>query len=84
MVPRYAGASLGLLAFAIVTTAGLLNQNPLTVTLSRAILAMFVFFFMGMALGYAAQLVVREHERKRESQIRARFSAADPSKEGSV
>ena len=76
MVARFAGASLALLAFAIVAAAGVLNQNPVTVTLSRAILALFLFFLIGWVLGHAAQLVVAEHERKRETEIRTRYGAA--------
>ncbi len=75
MVARFSGASLALLAFAIVAAAGLLNQNPLTVTLSRAVLALFLFFAIGWVLGYVAQLVVSEHERKRETEIRARYTS---------
>jgi len=85
MVARFAGASLALLAFAVTAAAGLLTRNPLTVTLSRAILALFLFFIIGWTLGYVAQMVVAEHERKREMEIRARFAGADQAaKEGSV
>jgi ABC-type nitrate/sulfonate/bicarbonate transport system substrate-binding protein len=85
MVARFSGASLALLAFAVVVAAGLLTQNPITVTLSRAIGALFLFFIIGWVLGYAAQLVIAEHERKRESEIRAWSNEIDhPAKEGSV
>ena len=73
MVARYAGACLGLLAFTIVIIAGLFTQNPVTVTLSRSVLALFIFCVIGLVLGTAAQKVVAEHERKRESEIRERY-----------
>ena len=70
MVARFAGAGLGFLAFSITAFAGLLVQNPVTVTLSRSILALFVFTIIGLALGTAAELVVHEYENNRESEIR--------------
>lgn len=73
MVARYAGASLGLLAFTIAVSAGLLAQNPVSVTLSRAIFALFAFCLLGLALGTAAQLVVAEYQQQRETEIRDRF-----------
>ena len=73
MVARYAGASLGLLAFTIVVTAGLIARNPVTVTLSRSIFALFLFCFIGLVLGQIAQMVVAEHEQKREMEIRKRY-----------
>jgi len=73
MVARYAGASLGLLAFIIVVTAGLIARNPVTVTLSRSIFALFLFCLIGLVLGRVAQMVVAEHEQKRETEIRKRY-----------
>ena len=77
MVARYAGASLGLLAFTIVLIAGLFTQNPANVTLSRGILALFIFCLIGLVLGTAAQKVISEHEQKRESEIRDRYQDDD-------
>lgn len=73
MIARYAAASLGLAAFTVVLIAGLLTQNPVTTTLSRGILALFIFCFIGLLLGSAAQLVISEHQRAREAEIRNRF-----------
>ena len=73
MLARFAGASLGLLAFAVSAAAGLLVQNPVSVTLSRSVLALFVFCIIGLLLGSAAQMVIAEHERNRESEIRKRY-----------
>ena len=77
MIARYTGASLGLLAFAIATISGLLVQNPVSVTLSRGIFALFVFFIIGMALGHAAQMVIAEHESGQRSEIEKRYGEQD-------
>ena len=73
MLARYAGASLGLLAFTIVVTAGLIARNPVTVTPSRSIFALFLFCLIGLVLGRIAQLVVAEHEHKRDTEIHKRY-----------
>lgn len=82
MVARYAGASLALFAFAVAVIAGLSVRNPPITILSRAILALFVFFFIGLFLGGAAQLVLREYRTRRESDIRQR-NAESAAAEGS-
>ncbi len=73
MVARFTGASLGLFAFAVTTAAGLFVHNPVEVVLSRGILALFVFCFLGFLLGHAAQLVVAEYEKDRATEISQRF-----------
>lgn len=73
MVARILGASLGLLAFTITIIAGLYVQNPVTVTLARGILALFVFCVIGLVLGGAAQLIVNEHEREGAKEIREKY-----------
>lgn len=74
MVARYAGASLGLFAFAIAVFGGMAARNPFAVTLSRGILALFVFCLIGLVLGHMAQRVVTEHAQTREAELRARFA----------
>ena len=85
MIARFAGAGLGFLAFTITAFAGLFAQNPVTVTLSRSILALAVFSLIGFVVGAAAELVVGEYESNRESEIRERFhgESAEPSEDGS-
>jgi hypothetical protein len=73
MVARYAGASLGLFAFTVAIVAGLYVRNPVTVTLSRGIFALFLFCALGLVLGAAAQSVITEHEHKRESEILEKY-----------
>lgn len=73
MVARFAGACLGLLAFGVCAVAGLLVQNPVAVTLSRSVLALFVFCLIGFILGSAAQMIVTEHAARRESETCKRY-----------
>ena len=68
MIPRYASAFLGLLAFSVTVFAGLAAHNSFRSVLSKALWAMFVFFLIGLVVGGAAQLVVREHVRRREEE----------------
>lgn len=72
MIARFAGASLGLLAFTIAVLGGLYAHNPITVTLSRSILALIMFCVLGMSLGTAVQMVITEYENRREEEIRSR------------
>ena len=76
VIARYTGACLGLLAFAVTSVAGLLTGNAVTVTLSRSLFALFLFCVLGLVLGGAAQLVVAEYERNRESEIRRRIEGS--------
>lgn len=76
MIARYVGATLGLLAFTIVIATGLFAQNPITVTLSRSLLALFAFFMIGLVLGGAAQLVVNEHQADAHADIERRYGSA--------
>ena len=65
---RYIGASLGFLAFAVVTVLGVAVGNPMELIVQRAILAMLVFFGIGAALGWVAGRVIDEHlERRRQA-----------------
>lgn len=73
MIARFAGASLGLLAFTIAVLGGLYAHNPITVTLSRSILALILFCVLGMSLGTAVQMVITEYEKRREEEIRSRY-----------
>lgn len=69
MIARYSGAGLGLLAFSVTIGAGLFVGNPIMTTLSRGILALFLFCAIGYVLGAAAQIVVKEHARTRRLQV---------------
>ena len=73
MVARCAGASLGLLAFSITTVAGLYAGNGVLVTLSRSLLALFLFCVIGLLLGRAAGIALAEHERSRRTEIQKRY-----------
>ena len=49
------------------------TTNPVTTTLSRSIFALFIFFLLGLVLGTAAEVVVKEHEHSREAEILKRY-----------
>ncbi len=82
MVPRLAGASLGLLAFCITVTAGLWVRNPVEVILSRSVIALFIFCLIGFLLGGAAQMVITEFEKDRGSEILKRYREDSEGKAG--
>jgi uncharacterized membrane protein len=82
MLARYTAASLGLLAFSIAIFAGLLVQNSVTVILSRSLLALFVFFVIGLILGHAAQVVLTEHTQQREQELQRQRALVDESRVG--
>ena len=84
MVARFAGAGLGLLAFAVTTIAGLVSRVPADVTLSRSILALFLFCVMGLLLGAVAQCVIDEHRKAEESRIRTRFADSNADTDGGI
>ena len=81
MIARYAGATLGLFAFSIVIIAGIFTHNPMTVTLSRSIFALFLFCIIGFVLGGAAQMVINEYHQERETKIRNRYRGKSDVKE---
>ena len=76
MIARYAGPILGLFAFTVTVSTGLIVQNPVIITLQRAVFALLVFCVLGLVLGWAAQLVVGEYERSREAEIAQRYLPA--------
>ncbi|MCH7814509.1 MAG: hypothetical protein IID40_10880 [Planctomycetes bacterium] len=78
MVARYTGACLGLLAFGLTVFVGLAVNNPVTVTLSRAIWALAVFCALGLVLGGIAQMVIHEHARRRHEEVLGRPSESAP------
>jgi hypothetical protein len=82
MLARYTGASLGLLVFTIVVTAGLIVRNPGTITPSRSIFAFFFFALIGLVLGRTAQLVVAERKHKWDTEIHKRYHGMQTSTAG--
>jgi hypothetical protein len=77
MVARISGSALGLLAFTVTVFAGLYVRNPVSLVLSRGILALFLFFAIGLVLGVMAQRVIAERVRTRETEIRKQYSQRD-------
>ena len=78
MIARFTGATLGLLAFTVVTLGGLWVGNSVYVTLSRAIGSLGLFCLLGLVVGGAAQAVVNDHARCRLEAVPA--AADSPSR----
>jgi len=68
---RFVASFLALLAFFVSTVGGVAAGNPPAEVLSRAILALFLFFALGWVLGGAAQLVVSEYARQKDARTEA-------------
>jgi hypothetical protein len=66
---RLTGAALGFLAFAIAIILGLSAGNTLETTLTRAIQAMFIFFALGLIVGWVAYRVIDEHSLKEHREL---------------
>jgi hypothetical protein len=69
MVRRIA-ATMALIAFALCLVMGIVAENDFGTTLTRGLKAMFVTFFVGLALGAMAQRMLDENlsdvEKKKE------------------
>jgi len=79
MLARTAGACLGLFAFAVAISAGIIIQNPFNVTVTRSIIALAAFFFIGLALGAIADRVISEKGREFRENVQIRLGRASPS-----
>ncbi len=74
---RTIAACLGLTAFAVAITAGLLAHNPTGLVLFRAVVALLVGQFVGMLIGHVGTRVV-------EDQLRAYVSSNPAAREVST
>jgi hypothetical protein len=72
---RLSGAALGFFAFAITIFLGLTTGNPFETTLERALRAMFVFFALGLTVGWIACRVIDEHSLKQHREL---FPVGEP------
>lgn len=66
---RLTGAALGFLAFAIAIILGLTVGNTMETILTRAIQAMFIFFALGLVVGWIAYRVIDEHSLKQHREL---------------
>lgn len=73
---RLTGAALGFLAFAITILLGLAAGNSTETTLVRAMQAMFMFFALGLFVGWVACRVIDEHSIKQHHEL---FPDGEPS-----
>ncbi len=73
---RHIGVILGLTAFVVAIVSGMAVDNPLEVTLSRALASLVVGFFIGVPLGAALAHVVEAHVAKYKLQNPVPVSAS--------
>jgi len=66
---RRTAACLGLLGFSAAIFCGLGVGNPATTILVRALWVMAVFVVIGMIVGWAGLLVVREHVSQKHKEL---------------
>jgi hypothetical protein len=71
MIARFTGGVLGLLAFGVAASAGLVVGNPPMTVLTRALWALAIFCIVGLAVGAAAQAVVNEYVGNQEEKLRS-------------
>jgi hypothetical protein len=69
MIARFAGGTLGLLAFSVSTLAGLVAGNPAQVILIRALKALVIFCVLGLAIGATAQAVINEYMARKSKEL---------------
>ena len=60
---RRTAAVMAMLGFALMCLLGALGGCSLETALGRALLAMGAFFVVGLAVGWAGELLLREHFR---------------------
>ena len=66
---RLCGAALGFLAFSVTILLGLLADNPVEVTLLRAVWALVSFCVIGMTVGWVAYRVLDEHALSKQREM---------------
>lgn len=60
---------MGLLAFAITVLGGLSGGNTVEFILPRALWAMAIFCLLGLIVGWAAEMIVQEHQAKQYAEV---------------
>jgi putative Mn2+ efflux pump MntP len=78
IMTRTMAAIAALLAFAVCLAAGIVSDNPLSTTLSRALVAMAGTMVVGLVVGWMAQKMLDEHVA-----MRKKNSAAPENRENS-
>lgn len=72
MTVKLCGAGMGLLGFMLSLIIGLYVDNPFTTVVSRALLVLVLFFFLGCVLAGLGQQVVRENFEIEAENIRSK------------
>lgn len=60
---------MGLLAFAITVLGGLSGGNSVEFILPRALWAMGIFCLLGLIVGWAAEMIVQDHQAKLSAEV---------------
>jgi len=60
---------MGLLAFVITVFGGLIGGNRVEFILPRALWAMAIFCLLGLIVGWAAEIIVQEHQAKQYAEV---------------
>jgi uncharacterized membrane protein len=77
-MPRRIAAVMALIAFAVCLVMGIVAENDIATTLSRALCAMFVVFFVGLVLGAMAQRMLNENLSDLEKKAEIEESKSSP------
>ncbi|HET6251439.1 MAG TPA: hypothetical protein VFE47_27385 [Tepidisphaeraceae bacterium] len=77
-MPRRIAAVMALIAFALCLVMGIVVENDLATTLSRALLAMGGTFFVGLIIGSMAQRMLDENLSDHEKKAKIEESKSTP------
>jgi uncharacterized membrane protein len=66
---RRIAATMALIAFALCLVMGIVAENDIATTLSRALMAMFVVFLVGLIIGSMAQRMLDENLSDQEKKV---------------
>jgi hypothetical protein len=64
MFGKVVGGILGTVAFSVACVVGLLAGNDMTTVLSRALMAMLIFFVVGFIIGVMGRSLINEHMKR--------------------
>ncbi|MCB9851302.1 MAG: hypothetical protein H6817_11435 [Phycisphaerales bacterium] len=82
MIARFAGGVLGLFAFGVAATVGVIAGNPPMTVVSRALWALLIFCMIGLVIGQATQMVIDEYVTRQEEKLRSSSDDAGTEAEG--
>jgi len=82
-MPQRLAGTLAILAFAIcLVVGGVVADNPLTTTITRALIAMIATLIVGLIVGYAGQKMIDERVAELEKAASAKIAQAETPTDG--